>query len=155
MNTYNDVYDHRWALIGLVQTLPQQNCWPAHFLEHPNRCGSVTYCWPCLRRVLARLGDDPEDRGWRWGQDNDATVPEDCHHCGRPLEQTLNDAGIEYELDHFESLTDAELTGSEPHEIARLLGQAHDAVSVRAFVTAERFLTLRGVTVPDACGSGA
>ncbi|MDR6218753.1 hypothetical protein [Deinococcus soli (ex Cha et al. 2016)] len=151
-----NVYDHRWALIRVMEALPQQDCWPAHFLERANNCGSVTYCWPCLKRILKRLGDDPEDRGWRWGQDNEAAVPEDCHYCGRPLQQTLCDDGITYELDHFESLSDADLTRSEPHEIARLLAQAdRDAVSVRAFTTVERFLTLRGVPLPGRAGSGA
>lgn len=66
------------------------------------------FCYDCAEKKLAELKLDPVNKDrldilmvdGGWGSESDSQ--DSCETCGVSLKVCLTDAGVEYELDHFE-----------------------------------------------------
>jgi hypothetical protein len=92
---------------------------PPHWLiNHPEYDQGSSFCWSCVKELISNpVAGDNWDGGFCCEEDE----CEHCEKCGKLLEYTLTDYGVDEELEHFteyppENLDDAD----ECYHLARI-----------------------------------
>lgn len=117
---------HRLGLVASTAEVPYP-----HWLGGDGADQGPSYCRDCASKLVAAGEAEFVDGGWM--QDNDGCCL--CEECGRLLDYTLTDYGVEEELSHFKSVR---LRGAMSPELAyqlsRVLEQHHEHPEVLALL---------------------
>jgi hypothetical protein len=102
----------------------------------------LSYCFECAEEQINYFGRGTNvDGGWG-GQEHDCCVH--CETCGRMLDYSLTDAGVEYEIDHFSKLRFRKpLSWDDAARIARMVDAAPE--NKRVICIARRALRAAGI----------
>ena len=100
------------------QCEPEQCCWLVD--EHGNDSDD-SYCYDCIKSIVPEpeYGENFSRAGYAFDYDN----PQRCEACGKVLDYTLTDYGIEMELDHWSEYPPENFNDRrECFELARVAG---------------------------------
>lgn len=103
-----------------------------HWLGGDEADQGPSYCNDCAQKQVVAGNAEFVDGGWP--QENDGCCH--CEDCGRLLDYTLTDYGVQAEMEHFQGGIPAESIEPETaYHLARLLEQAdHDHPEVIAIL---------------------